>query len=143
MIDISAPIIPFEGMGNIKLYSTIEDLSDIISRPDVTSVILNNCWIRYDISNTMMLFFHLKNRKLFKICTQEAYAGKLYGVIDTSTHEDDFTKIDPEIIYDDFEEVWESPKGYFIETDAETGLATWINVFIKETLEEDFEEANW
>lgn len=64
-------------------------------------------------------------------------------MIDTSTHEDDFTKIDPEIIYDDFEEVWESPKGYFIETDAETGIATWINVFINETLEDDFEEANW
>lgn len=66
MIDIYAPIIPFEGMGNIKLYSTIEELSDVLSQPDVNSVILNNCWIRYDISNTMMLFFHLKNRKLLK-----------------------------------------------------------------------------
>lgn len=34
-IDINAPIIPFVGMGNIKLYATIDDLRDILSQADV------------------------------------------------------------------------------------------------------------
>ena len=46
-------------------------------------------------------------------------------------------------VYDGFEEVWESTKGYYIETDVETGKASWISIFIKEVFDEDFETANW
>ena len=45
--------------------------------------------------------------------------------------------------YDEFEEIWESPKGYFIETDVDTDCATWISVFIKELNDDNFDNACW
>lgn len=143
MMNKKAPIIPFKGMGDIPLYSTIEELHDVLSKPDVTSTLLNDRWIRYDIPNVMMLFFHIKNHKLFKMCTQATYEGKLFNRIGTSTYEEEFCKIDPEIVYDEFEEVWESPKGYFIETEIETNTASWITIFIKELHDKNFENAEW
>lgn len=39
-------------------------------------------------------------------------------------------------------EVWESKKGVFIETDAETNAVKWISVYSRELDNEDFENAN-
>ena len=46
-------------------------------------------------------------------------------------------------VYDDFEEVWESDKGVFIEMDAETNKARWISVYIPELDLENFEDCQW
>ena len=48
-----------------------------------------------------------------------------------------------QFVYDDFEEVWESEKGIFIEMDAETNTVRWISVYIRELDDENFENANW
>ena len=143
MLDINAPIIPFVEMGNIKLYSTMKELTPMLNASKAHSVKLNENWVRYDIDNVLMLFFHIGNQKLFKICTQSGYKGKLLNSICTETSEDALISLDPDIVYDDFEEVWESPKGYYIETDVETGKASWISIFINEVFDEDFETANW
>lgn len=55
----------------------------------------------------------------------------------------EFCSIDSTLEYDDFEEVWESKLGYFIETDYDTNNARWISIFIKEFLQDDFENYNW
>lgn len=143
MIDIDAPIIPFKGMGGIKLYSTLDDLNDILSGNNVTSTILHNEWIKYDINNSLELFFHIKNKKLFKITTLDGYRGKLFDKIVVGMKEKEFVEIEPTFIYDDFEEVFESDKGVFIETDAIEHTARWISVFIKELDTEDFDNAEW
>ena len=54
-IDINAPIIPFVGMGNIKLYATIDDLSDVLSMEGVIMTKMGH-WIRYQIGDAMYLF---------------------------------------------------------------------------------------
>ena len=46
MVDKYAPIIPYKEMGNIKLYSSMAELSDVISISK--EYILNDFWIRYD-----------------------------------------------------------------------------------------------
>lgn len=55
MIDKYAPIIPYREMGKIKLYSSMSELSDIISisRKNV----LNDFCIRYDVDDILSLFF--------------------------------------------------------------------------------------
>lgn len=143
MINITAPIIPFKGMGGINLYSTTEELQPILSGENAKKIILNEEWIRYDIGKSLMLFFHKKNNKLFKICTQEEYQGSLLNGISVGTDEKEFLILDETLSYDDFEEVWESKSGYYIETDVETNKAVWISIFVKELLEEDFESCNW
>ena len=57
MLDINAPIIPFVEMGNIKLYSTIKELTPMLNSSKAHSVKLNENWVRYDIDNVLMLFF--------------------------------------------------------------------------------------
>ena len=61
LLDISAPIVPFEGFGEIKLYRTRDELHELLEGEAVEAEIINNDWIRYDIQNSVELFFHLKN----------------------------------------------------------------------------------
>lgn len=143
LLDISAPIVPFEGFGEIKLYSTREELRELLEGEAVEEEIINNDWIRYDIQNSVELFFHLKNNKLFRITTLDNYQGKLFEKIGVGTTEKELLKVEPSLVYDDFEEVWESEKGVFIEMDAETNTVRWISVYIKELDDKDFENANW
>lgn len=143
LFDISAPIVPFEGLGGIKLYSTRDELKELLEKEDTKSEVIHNDWIRYDIQNSVELFFHLKNNKLFRITTLDNYKGKLFGRIGVGTTENELLEAEPSFIYDDFEEVWESEKGIFIETDAESNIVKWISVYIKELNNENFEDANW
>lgn len=143
LLDISAPIVPFEGLGGIKLYSTRDELKELLEKEDTKLEVIHNDWIRYDIQNSVELFFHLKNDKLFRITTLDNYKGKLFGRIGVGTTENELLEAEPSFIYDDFEEVWESEKGIFIETDAESNIVKWISVYIKELNNENFEDANW
>ena len=143
LLDITAPIIPFEGFGEIKLYSTRDELKDLLEMEGVTSKILFDDWIQYDIQNNIELLFHLKNNKLFRITTLDNYKGKLFEKIGVGTTTEDMLKFEPSFIYDDFEEVWESDKGVFIEMDAETNKVRWISVYIPELDLENFEDCKW
>ena len=60
-----------------------------------------------------------------------------------TTTEKELLEVEPSFVYDDFEEVWESEKGIFIEMDAETNTVRWISVYIRELDDENFENANW
>ncbi|MCM1233632.1 MAG: hypothetical protein NC489_26255 [Ruminococcus flavefaciens] len=142
LLDISAPIVPFEGLGKIKLYSTRDELQELLQKAVESDISYDN-WIRYDIQDSVALFFHLKNNKLFKITTLDNYRGKLFEKIGVGTTEKELLEAEPSFVYDDFEEVWESDKGVFIETDAETNIVRWISVYIKELYDEDFEDAKW
>lgn len=143
LLDISAPIVPFEGFGEIKLYRTRDELHELLEGEAVETEIINNDWIRYDIQNSVELFFHLKNNKLFRITTLDNYQGKLFEKIGVGTTEKELLEVEPSFVYDDFEEVWESEKGIFIEMDAETNTVRWISVYIRELDDENFENANW
>ena len=141
-ININAPIIPFEGMGGISLYASIDDLSAILSQDGVVKKLMPP-WIRYQIGDAMYLFFLKKNQKLFKITTLNEYKGKLWDKIGTDTVEKTLLSLDDSFIRDDWEEIWQSPKGVIIEGYDGTGLCTWISVFVKEMLEPDFEKGKW
>ncbi|SES07659.1 hypothetical protein SAMN02910429_02058 [Lachnobacterium bovis] len=52
-------------------------------------------------------------------------------------------EIESSFVYDEFEEVWESDKGVFIEMDAETNNVRWISIYIPELDTENFEKADW
>ena len=143
LLDISAPIVPFEGFGEIKLYSTRDELQELLEGEAVEAKTINNDWIRYDIQKSVELFFHLKNNKLFRITTLDNYQGKLFEKIGVGTTEKELLEVEPSFVYDDFEEVWESEKGIFIEMDAETNTVRWISVYIRELDDENFENANW
>lgn len=143
LLDISAPIVPYKSLGKIRLYSTRDELHELLEGEGVESEIIHDNWIKYDVQNSIELYFHLKNNKLFRITTLDNYKGKLFDKIGVGCSEEDMLRVEPSFVYDEFEEVWESEKGIFIETDAETNAVRWISVYIKELDADDFEHANW
>lgn len=143
MIDSYAPIIPWKEMGGIKLYSTIKDCKSIIERRDVKAVLLNNLWIRYEVDNKMYLFFHLVNGKLFKMTTLDEYKGKLFNKISVGIPEFELLELEPSFVFDEFEEVFETEKGVFLETDPIYHTVEYISVFVKELDDENFQEGLW
>lgn len=145
-LDITAPIIPFEGLGGIKLYSTREELKDILSLDGVESEIKRSGWIEYRIQNSVALTFHLTNNKLFRIVALDNYQGKLFGKIGIGTTEEEMLAIEPSFVFEDFEEVWESEKGVIAETLCATSSIWRIIVYIPEMMSDDFydvEKCNW
>lgn len=86
-----------------------------------------------------LLFF----QEVINITTLENYKGKLFGKIGVGTTEEELLQYESSFVYDDFEEVWESEKGVFIEMDAETNKAKWISVYIKEMDLDNFNDCNW
>jgi hypothetical protein len=143
MIDLDAPIVPWGGMGGIKLYTHINDLYDIIKQSTEETSLIGKFFIKYEIKDSLDLWFNVVNGKLFKITALKNYTGKLMGNIYIGMHIDDVLKIEPSFEYDDFEEVYFSPKGIYIETDPVEHTVLWISVYIKEIDNEDFEEGNW
>lgn len=132
MIDIKAPIIPYIGAGNLKLNSSIQDIKKELKDTNYNYDELGKNIIRITVLNAMYLFFFKDKKTLFKITTLPAYKGKLYNQIGTDTTEEEFLKLEPSFVYDDFEEVFESSKGIIIETDVLKKTASWISVFIKD-----------
>lgn len=130
-------------MGDIKLYSHINKFYSIIEQYGKQPIPLGKYLVRYEIDNTLDLWFNLLNGKLFKLTATINYKGTLFNKIKTGMHIDDVIKIEPSFVYDDFEEVYYSPKGVYLETDPVDGTVLWISVYIKEIDNTDFEKGNW
>jgi hypothetical protein len=143
LLDLNAPIIPWKGMGNVVLYTHLRDLHESMKKENIKAFLYDNYLVRYEILDKIYLFFNLVNGKLFKITALENYKGKLFGDIYIGMHIDEVLKREPSFVYDDFEEVYCSSKGIYIETDPVERTVLWISIYIKELDNEDFEKGNW
>lgn len=143
MVLLNAPIVPWEEMGGIKLYSHISDFYEIINNLDDTDALLGKSLVRYEIRDEVDLWFNLFNGKLFKITALKNYTGKLFDVIHIGMPIDEVLEIEPSFEYDDFEEVYCIPKGIYIETDPVENTVLWISVYIREIDNENFDKGDW
>lgn len=143
MVDLNAPIVPWESMGGIKLYSHISEFYNTIEQLRKEPSLLGKFLIKYEIDDSIDLWFNLINGKLFKITALKNYTGKLLGNISIGMHIDDVLKVEPSFVYDDFEEVYCSPKGVYIEIDPIKHTVLWISIYIKEIDKKDFVKGNW
>lgn len=143
MVELNAPILPWEGIGGLKLYSHISKFIPLLAQQNVKEKLLGKYLIRYEINNSIDLWFNVINGKLFKITALSNYTGALFEKITIGMHINEVLKIEPSFIYDDFEEVYCSYKGIYIETDPTTNTVLWISVYVKEVDNEDFELGNW
>lgn len=144
-------IVPFQGYGEFLLYQSINDAKSIIKKHGMkyTSEVWKNSectnpvpWTMIRINHCIHLFF-AKN-KLFKIYLTSGCNAKLPNGISIGMKLDDALAIDPDLEYDDWEEDYQSPQGYWLEDDLDSGTVMSISIFIKEALDEDlFEQYNW
>lgn len=144
-------IIPFQGIGDYKLYSSEEQIKNQLLVEGVK--FCEELWGNEECTDPVpwtiirteskMNFFFAKN-KLFKIYVESGFEGSLESGISIGTSMDDVIKLDPEIRYDDWEEDWSSPKGYWIEDEIDSNTVMTITIFIKEVLDDElFEQYEW
>ena len=92
-------------------------------------------WDIIRVGKDISIFF-AKNR-MFKIYFENSFDGKLENGISLGMTIKDAETIDPTIQYDDWEEVYSSDLGYWLEDDVETGEIISITIFIKELEDDD------
>lgn len=155
MIKLDAPIIPYEGIGDIKLYSCIDDIVSLLKNTNTpyTSEIWKldddeedgpdpDPWTIIIIDNIAKLYF-ASNNILFKIIVLPDYKGTLLCKISaTSTFSEAFA-VDPTLKFDDWNEIYKSDKGYFMETDSKDEEILNLSIFIKEMETSAFENYEW
>ncbi len=89
------------------------------------------------------LNFTVQN-KLFEIWVEEKFSGKLPNGIKVGMSMKEACKIDSKLKFDDWEEDWRSPLGYWIAQKLDTKQIKVIAIFIKEILDYDlFEKYEW
>lgn len=150
MIEINDTLVPFQGLSDIKLYQNLEEAYQLLGQAGLlfrTEVVDNaECtipvpWTLIYVSDVLILSF--ANNKLFKIDAIGTYQGELPNGIRIGMSTKEAEQIDSELKYDDWNEDFESPSGYWLEDDPSTGLITTLTIFIKEIDNEDFEECKW
>ena len=148
---INWDIVPFKGVGKFKLYSSVEDVKKIlddekfsyseeIQRHETWTI--PEPWILISVKDTINFWF-AKN-KLFEIWVEEKFSGKLPNGIKVGMSMKEACKIDSKLKFDDWEEDWRSPLGYWIAQKLDTKQIKVIAIFIKEILDYDlFEKYEW
>ena len=142
-LDVNAPILPWKGLGNIPLYTHIKDLRDWLDRERAAGELIGRFVIRYTIPDQISMFIDPLNGKLFKLVALSGYKGSLFNKIYVGQPEEEALRLEPSFKYDDFEEVFVSPKGVFLETDPCTHTVDCISVFVKELETDTFERGDW
>lgn len=154
MIDFTTPIIPYEGTGIFKLNSSYDEIESLIAEHNISyeekilkATDVDPQWTVIGISKAgekddVMSITFAKNR-LFRICLHEGFQGKLPNGIRIGMTLDDALKIDTSLTFDEWEEMFISIGGYWLEDDAYTKKIVWIAIFIPAFESDDFFKYNW
>ena len=143
-IDLDAPIIPWIGLGGIRLYSKVDEIKDILNAPETKKEVSYDD-TRYEIENAIYIFVNNHNNKVYKLTATDNYRGTLFEQIKIGMNVNDILKIEPSFEYEDFEEVFISPKGILVERDL-NDIVFWISVHIEELntiSDDDFWAGKW
>lgn len=150
MIDLATQIIPYVGTGIFKLDSSLDGVKILLKEHDILydeEIRVNQYnpkdlpWTIIEIENVMELFF-AKDR-LFKIILKGKFSGNLPNGISLDTTIDDAQKIDPTLAFDDWDEIYISNEGYWVDYDDDTRKLCWIAIFIPALERDDFFEYKW
>jgi len=153
MLDLTTPIIPYEGTGIFKLNAHYNDFKKLLEVEKISyneevrkygdkSPQWNILWIYDDGENEVMEFFFAKGR-LFKIILKGNFKGNLPNGVNLDTTIDDAKKMDSTLKFNDWEEIFESQNGYWVDYDEETKKLSWITIFIPAAESDDFYNYNW
>lgn len=155
MIDLTTPIIPYVGTGIFKLDSNYEEVKKILKKekipyseeiinPNVNDIQWNILKICKDGETDSVIELFFAKGRLFKICLCEDFKGTLPNGIYTEMNIKDAKKIDPKLKQnEDWDEVYESPEGYWLEYSNHDLAIIFITIFIPALERDDFFDYNW
>lgn len=137
-------VIPYKGFGDISFKMSFDDVKKHLRKKQIHFHTENwpnkGCdpevaWDIIRIGKDISIFF-AKNR-MFKIYFENGFSGSLENGISLGMHIKDAKAIDDTIQYDDWEEVYTSEQGYWLEDDVENGKIISMTIFIKELEDDD------
>ena len=144
-------IIPYVGFGGIKLLQDRRDVEEILKNNNLNFQIehISNMecsvkvpWIILNIGESIKLYF-AKN-KLWKMVFCKGYLGALPNGIKTGMKMNDALQIDTKLEFEDFEEIYISQNGYWLEDNLLDGCVDCISIFIKEAVDDSvFYQYRW
>lgn len=157
MIDLTTPIIPYVGTGIFKLDSDYNKIKAILQDQNIqyeeevseatdvdppwTTIIISKDGSPKQYSAIELVF---AKKRLFKICLCEDFEGALPNGIRTGMNFKEAKKLDPTLQRDkDWDEVFISPGGYFVEYSNRTLDIIIITIFIPAVERDDFYEYKW
>lgn len=154
MLDLNSKIIPYEGTGIFKLNSEYNQVKKMlenqnipynekISKPNDVDPQWNIIKIYKDGSEYEAVGLFFAKDRLFKINLCEDFEGILPNGIHTGMTIEEAEKIDKNLSYNDWEEDFESPEGYWLTYHRKTHLITIISIFIPALERDDFFDYNW
>ena len=142
---------PFVGIGQIKLGMNYNDAIKVLKDNGVIYSMgiepNKGCtpevpWKKVYIKNYMILWF--AEDVLWQVSFDEDFKGSLFNGIKIGTSMDDAQRIDEELEYDDWNEIWVSNKGYRLVDTVESNKVVIFSIFIKEVLDDDvFYKYDW
>lgn len=148
MLDLATPIVPYEGTGIFNFSENYATIKTQMNEQKINyseeiwdGTGYNPAWTVITVENAIRLFF--VKEKLFKIVLQENFKGSLPNGIDLDTDIDEAQKIDETLTFNDWDEMFESNSGYWLEDNLDTKKLLSITIFIPAVESEDFYEYNW
>jgi hypothetical protein len=109
-MDLTAPIIPNEGLGGIPLRAAIIDIQNIFSGLGVLTAGHFNLHSPFDAryylgKGEIVVCVDVRNGKIFMLSACEGYKAGLWGKIFIGMKVSDALKLEPQLFYDEAEEV--------------------------------------
>ncbi len=137
-------IVPYKGFGDITFEMSFDEVKGLLREKQMKFHTENwpnkGCdpevaWDIIRIGKDISIFF-ARNR-MFKIYFENGFSGRLENGISLGMNIKDAKMLDDTIAYDDWEEVYTSGRGYWLEDDVESGKIISITIFIKELEDDD------
>ena len=144
-------IIPYKGFDEITFEMSFEEVKTLFREKHIKFNTENwpnkGCtpevaWDIIRVGKDISIFF--AKSRMFKVYFENDFAGHLNNGIYLGMNIKDAKVIDPSIQYDDWEEIYTSDYGYWLEDDVENSEIISITIFIKELEDTDvFFEYDW
>ena len=132
-------VIPYIGFDDINFKMSFDEVKEYLKKNNIKFNTENwpnkGCdpevaWDIIRVGKNISIYF-AKNR-MFKIYFENDFIGTLANGISLGMNIKDAELLDPTILYDDWEEIYTSELGYWLEDDVESGEIISITIFIKE-----------
>lgn len=152
MIDYNEKIIPYTGIGDLKLGMNLMEAKKLLKAYDVKYDQWTDAnkgfepeipWTFIRVENSIVLTF-VKN-VLFEIECQGKYKGALPNGICIGMNMQEAEGIDPSLKYNDDDEDFISSNGYWLGDEIESGCVVYITIFLPEVEldEKEFWKYEW
>ena len=144
-------LIPFEGFEDYQLTQTVNQIKKQLTLDK--EVFEEEYWDNEELTNPVPwtviktasgISFFFANDKLFKIYVEDNNEFALDNGIQIGMPLEKAREIDLELSYDDWNEDWNSPKGYWLEDSIDTGNIVSITIFINAVMDDEvFDKYEW